>query len=202
MEQYLISLLFVVFVYLIGSIPSGSIIARFVAGLDITGVGSGNIGATNVSRHLGYKWGIVTLLLDAAKGYLPTHLAQAALGPELSLEIALLALAPVVGHQFSVFMQFKGGKGVATAAGVWLALSPLCLLIALIPFALAIILWRMVSLGSLCLVSALPFLIWLSGRPQALFASSIATALLVVYRHRDNIRRIMKGSEPRLELKG
>ena len=153
----------VIFAYLVGSIPTGYVLGR-LAGIDIREVGSGNIGATNVARAVGKGRGIATLIGDAAKGFIPVYLVVLfGLSP---IETALTGVAAVMGHLFPVFLKFQGGKGVATAVGVLLALAPLATLILLVVFALALAASRIVSLSSLAAALAAPATLWLlSTRP-------------------------------------
>ena len=182
--------------YLLGSVPFGKIIARRVSGVDISKEGSGNIGATNVSRVVGLSWGIITLILDVSKGILPVVLYMRYCG-EGSWPMMLNALAPVVGHQFSIFAALRGGKGVATAIGVWIVLAPISLITALGVFAAAAAIWRYVSLASLAFSLALPIVLLISGNGPHLVATSVVTAVLILIKHKDNIERISNGTEPR-----
>lgn len=192
--------LFIVGAYLAGSIPFGAFIARIVARIDITQHGSGNIGATNVARSVGLKWGILTLVLDALKGFGPAALFQSHFGgvdggPAPALGLAAVALASLVGHQFSVFGRFRGGKGVATALGAYLAISPLACLAGLAVFIVVVRIWDFVSLGSMTAALLGPLLFWLlDGRGPIILSGGIM-ALLICFQHRQNIRRLIKGTE-------
>lgn len=200
--------------FLLGSIPFGYIVAR-ARGLDIRKVGSGNIGMTNVWRELGAGAGITVLVLDALKGWLPVTMlywclqrlpvqsADLAAGLSTALWLPMLvALAAVLGHTFSPWMKFKGGKGVATGLGVLIALYQIWVLIPLAIFLLTLALSRYVSLGSILAalaVAALPLLA-LAGLPQLqplshLWPFGVLVAIIVVYTHRENIRRLMAGTE-------
>lgn len=182
--------------YLLGSIPFGLLIARTFARVDVRGAGSGNIGATNVARTAGKKLGIATLLLDAGKGALAVVLARA-LGLELPWVCGAAALA-VLGHVFPVWLGFKGGKGVATAAGVFLALAPAATAVAVLVFALAFAVGRVVSvaslLGSLALVGAL---VLLDGRTPV-WVTGLALVALIFARHAGNLSRLVRGQESKL----
>jgi len=177
-----------------GSLPFGRLIARKVADIDITQRGSGNIGATNVARELGLKWGVLTLILDLLKGFVPVFVLSH-LQPQHQLGHALVGLAALVGHQFSLFQGFSGGKGVATALGVYLVLAPLPALIAMGCFALTVIIFDFVSLGSIISAGLMPVLLILSGKSLTMvFASCLVTALIWI-KHRGNMRRLLRGEE-------
>jgi glycerol-3-phosphate acyltransferase PlsY len=190
--------IFAVASYLFGSIPFGKLIARKVAHIDITQKGSGNIGATNVARELGIKWGILTLVLDMLKGFVPVVLF-ASLGPQVGIghEIGLsvVGLSALSGHQFSVFLKFRGGKGVGTALGIYLAISPLSCLIALMLFILIVYVWDFVSLGSMLSALVMPLLFALFGKTPPLVIGAVIAAALIVIKHKDNIQRLIKGNE-------
>lgn len=189
-------ILFCIGAYLLGSIPFGLLIAK-IMGVDIRKHGSGNIGATNVTRTLGKKLGILTLCLDVLKGWLPVTVSATLLqGHENSEQVlAATALCAFLGHCYSIFLRFKGGKGVATAAGAFLALCPQALAIALFSFIL--IVWRtgFVSAGSLTAALVMPVmqLFFLPSIPISIATWTIA--VLVWWKHRDNIQRLMQGKE-------
>lgn len=189
-------ILYAIIGYLLGSVPFGRIIGLLVAGVDVTRRGSGNIGATNVGREIGTSWGLITLLLDAAKGFFPVLLLLEH-GPVSDWAVALAALAPVVGHQFPVFSGFRGGKGVATALGVWLAASPLAAVMAVLPFAVFTAIWRYVSLGSIAASLSLPLLMFIAGEGVPYIIAGLITGLLILLRHRQNIQRLLSGDEPK-----
>jgi glycerol-3-phosphate acyltransferase PlsY len=194
------SVLFVIAAFLLGAIPFGKFIGRWVAQVDVTQTGSRNIGATNVARHLGIRWGLLTLLLDTLKGFLPVALyayTHAAPAPAREVWLAAVGLSSLLGHQFSPFLHFRGGKGVATALGMFLALSPAACLLALPLFVITVYKWDYVSLGSLVSACAMPLLMTLLGRPGPLIAGSVLAAGLICLRHRDNIARLIKGEETR-----
>jgi glycerol-3-phosphate acyltransferase PlsY len=196
-RRKVLSLIFYILLgYLLGAVPFGRIIGFLVAGIDLTSRGSGNIGATNVGREIGTSWGLITLLLDAAKGFLPVLLLLEN-APVSDWAVTLAILAPVVGHQFSVFSGFGGGKGVATSLGVWLAASPLAALMAVLPFALCTAIWRYVSLGSIAAALSLPLSIFIVGEGVPYILAGLITGLLIIFRHRQNIQRLLTGDEPR-----
>jgi glycerol-3-phosphate acyltransferase PlsY len=189
---------FVLLAFLLGSIPFGKIIARKVARIDITKHGSGNIGATNVAREVGTRWGLLTLALDLLKGFLPVYLVSPHfLGtvPSNDWTIALVSLAALLGHQFSVFEKFRGGKGVATALGVYLAVSPISCLVALLIFVAVVFVWDIISLASMISAASMPLLLSLMGYPFPLIGAAAVAAALIVLKHRDNIARIRAGQE-------
>jgi glycerol-3-phosphate acyltransferase PlsY len=190
-------LIFVVFAYLVGSIPTGLLLAKAFAGVDIRNTGSGNIGATNVYRTLGRKVGLLTLVGDCLKGLIPVLAAQA-LG-FTSPWIALVGLAAFLGHVYTVFLGFKGGKGVATALGVFLAVSPLAVLGALVVFSLVLYKWRFVSLASITAAAVVPSLVAIIDKRPEIVAMSIVIAALVIWKHRENIKRLKQGTENRFK---
>jgi glycerol-3-phosphate acyltransferase PlsY len=179
--------------FLLGSFPTGIVFAR-ARGVDLRKVGSGNIGATNVGRAMGKGWAILVLVLDACKGLLPVLAARAlGFGPWVA---GICGFAAVAGHSFSVFLGGKGGKGVATSLGAGLGLAPLPTLGAFAIYGLLFLIFRISSIGSIAAVVAFPVLIYVLGpRDPALVAFGLATAALVVLRHKDNVRRLVRGEE-------
>lgn len=191
--------------YLLGSIPWGKLIAASVAHIDITTRGSGNIGATNVSRELGLKWGLLTLTLDGLKGFLPVFIAEHYLvGPPLTTAIGLSAIgiSALLGHQFSLFRKFSGGKGVATALGIYLAIAPLPCLLALMLFLGVVYKWQYVSVGSLVAAFSMPVLLALFHKPRPIALGALAIAGFIFIKHRDNINRLASGKESRWRRNG
>lgn len=189
-------ILFFVIAFLLGAIPFGRLISQWVAKIDITRRGSGNIGATNVARELGLKWGILTLVLDLLKGLAPTLLFDR-LFPEASLGLSITGLCALLGHQFTPFLRFRGGKGVATALGVYLAISPLGCLAAALVFLLTVYIWDFISLGSMVGACAVPVFFVLLGLPLSAVLASVVAAGLICVKHRDNIERLLAGKERR-----
>jgi acyl phosphate:glycerol-3-phosphate acyltransferase len=190
--------------YFLGSIPFGLLMARLFGGGDVRKTGSGNIGATNVARVAGPLAGILTLLLDAGKGWFAVWLAVRFMHGE-ALAMVLAGFFAMLGHCFPVWLRFRGGKGVATAAGVFLALSPAAMLAGFILFLLVVGFWRYVSLASIAAAAALPLLIYLLwaphfAPPQSVTLTSLAIAALVIYQHRGNIGRLARGEEPKFSL--
>ncbi|MEZ0329287.1 MAG: glycerol-3-phosphate 1-O-acyltransferase PlsY [Dissulfuribacterales bacterium] len=194
--DWLQRILFCVGAYLLGSIPFGLLIGKAM-GTDIRKHGSGNIGATNVTRTLGRKLGILTLSLDVLKGWLPVIISANLLQGQENFEsiLSATALCAFLGHCYSIFLRFQGGKGVATAAGVFLAICPQALAIALLSF--IIVVWRtgFVSAGSLTAALVMPLLqmFFLPSLPVSIATWTIAA--LVWWKHRDNIQRLLRGKE-------
>lgn len=181
--------------YLIGSIPFGLLLTRVVLGADVRQSGSGNIGATNVTRVAGRTLGVLTLLLDTAKGFAPVFVCVLL---ELNTPtLGAVGLATVAGHCFSVFLRFQGGKGVATGLGVFAALHPPGAAIGAAGYALAFALSRISSVGSLTLVTLVLLSGTLFGIPRPILGAEGAIALLILFRHRENIRRLLQGKEAR-----
>jgi glycerol-3-phosphate acyltransferase PlsY len=183
----------VIVAYLIGSIPFGYLIVRGKIGADIRQTGSGGTGATNVSRRAGKVAGVVTLALDALKGAAAVLIARALTGNDWVL--AMAAIAVLVGHIFPVWLGFRGGKGVATGAGVFLVVAPVALLLAGIVFLAIVFLTRYVSLGSMVAAATIPLFVWLLSGSQPLLLAAILGALLIVFAHRGNIGRLAHGTE-------
>ena len=182
--------------YLIGSIPTGLLLGK-AYGIDVRKEGSGNIGATNLYRTVGRKVGIITLLGDCLKGLLPVLIVKlSTFPPELA---AWVGLAAFCGHVFSLFLKFKGGKGVATALGVFLALAPLAVAIAVALFAVLMFIWRYVSLGSISAAAAMPLAVYLLGGSRTITVVTFIIALIVIARHYENIRRLLSGTESRFK---
>jgi acyl phosphate:glycerol-3-phosphate acyltransferase len=188
--------------YLLGSIPSGFLLARLKR-VDVRQIGSGNIGATNVARSAGRTLGLLTLLFDVAKGAIPVLVVggidwELSAGADFALRARIVAaLAVLIGHCFPITLGFKGGKGVATALGALLALAPAALPLPLLLFAGLFALFRRVSLASLGAAIATPISASLAGYDSALALAAAAMAVLIIYRHRENIGRLLAGTEPR-----
>ncbi len=204
-----------VLAYLLGSIPFGYILVRVFTGEDVRQVGSGNIGATNVARKAP-GLGMMTLILDAAKGYAAVRLGMyiadrtvmaksvAADMTPYYLVVGLAAVCAILGHIFPVWLRFKGGKGVATGVGVFLAIVPNAVLIVLAIFAVILLLFHYVSLASIIATAAFPvvgYLLISSGERSLLVPFMCAASLLIIAKHHQNIRRLLTGTEHRLELR-
>jgi|SRR5262245_15142051 len=180
--------------YLIGSVPNGYLLGK-LAGVDIQKVGSGNIGAANVARTLGKWQGALTLVADAAKGFLPVFVALE-LGLS-SVNLALVAIAAFLGHLYPVFLKFRGGKGVATGLGALLALAPLATAVLIVVFAAVALSTRLVSLSSIAAAVATPVILWLFNQQAVIVGVGLFFGAMITLRHRSNIQRILAGTEPR-----
>lgn len=194
--------------YLLGSIPFGYLLVRLSVGDDVRETGSGGTGATNVTRRAGKGVGVLTLLLDLLKGTAAVLIARALLGAGEDAQwwVCAAGAAAVLGHVFPVWLKFRGGKGVATGLGVFLVLAPLATLCALFLFVVVVWLWRYVSLGSMVAASVLPFAVWMLSRlgvsdraPKPLLVLSILGAALIVFMHRANVGRLLRGEESKLK---
>ncbi|GAC1668845.1 MAG: glycerol-3-phosphate 1-O-acyltransferase PlsY [Candidatus Acidiferrum sp.] len=194
--------------YLLGSIPFGLLLGKIFGGADVRQSGSGNIGATNVARVAGPAAGILTLLLDGAKGAVAVLLAARATTEGSSFFASstwmmIAGFAALLGHCFPVWLRFRGGKGVATAAGIFLALSPPAGFGAIVVFILVVVRWGYVSLASIAAAAAMPLLVYLlwaphHAPPPTVTFGALAAALLVVYKHDANIQRLVEGREPKI----
>lgn len=182
--------------YLLGSVPTGLLLARSM-GVNIREAGSGNIGATNVYRTIGRKLGILTLVGDCLKGLIPVLVAKWLGLPEIW--VAAIGLAAFLGHVYTVFLGFKGGKGVATALGVFLGTSPLPVLFAMAIFALLLYKWRYVSLASITAAASIPLLVWVIDGSPHFIVMSFFIAGIVVAKHHENISRLRAGTESKFK---
>jgi acyl phosphate:glycerol-3-phosphate acyltransferase len=191
MEVYLLVLL----AYLLGSVPTGYIVGS-LAGIDVRKAGSGNVGATNVARVVGKCHGIVTLVVDIAKGLVPVIVALS-LGL-MPAATAFVGVAAFLGHLYPVFLRFQGGKGVATALGVFLGLAPWATLVLMAIFVLVLLATRLVSLSSMVASASTPIVFWFFFHSPILTGTSLFIAAMIVLRHRGNIQRLRLGTEPRL----
>jgi acyl phosphate:glycerol-3-phosphate acyltransferase len=201
-----------VIAYLVGSLPFGLLIGRYVAGVDIRQAGSGNIGATNVARVLGKRLGLIVLILDCLKGALPTALLPGLLSNSASLRLHLAVVsgtAAILGHMFPCWLKFRGGKGVATALGVALALGPISTAAAFVVFVVCMLLTRIVSLSSMLAAGTFCAAELWQLRPSpfgnetwSLAAFSTFVPLLIIVRHRSNLARLLQGTEPKFQFGG
>lgn len=197
-------LLFAVLAYFLGSLPNGVVIGKKVKGIDIRDHGSGNSGATNAYRVLGAKYGIIVLVADVLKGFIPVMLADMAGVQGTSL--ILIGIVAIVGHSLSFFLEFKGGKGVATSLGVFLYLVPQVMLIIIAAFIAVVYTTRYISLASIVGAGLLPVLTSFMplrdgiSRPS-IFIISLFMGLFVIYRHKTNITRLLNGTENKFKVK-
>lgn len=195
----------VLLAYLLGSIPFGYLLVRAQSGKDVRGMGSGNIGATNVARMAGWSIGVATLVLDAAKGFFAVWLMDRLSAGSIRF-MMLAALAAIAGHVFPVWLRFSGGKGVATAAGSFLAVSWPAVAAAMAVFLIVAGFWRYVSLASVSAAASLPLLVYIlyaprHAPPTAVSAGALLAAALIIWKHKGNILRLMAGTEPRFEFR-
>lgn len=187
--------------YLLGSIPFGYLIVRWQRGIDVRATGSGSIGATNVMRNLGVLGFVATFILDAGKGLLAVLLAS-----KITLQnptwVAAAAFAAVLGHCFPVWLRFRGGKGVATGVGVFIAIAPWQVVLVLVIFAIVVAIWRYISLGSIVATAAFPVLVYLMKHPPIqVVLGAAGAALVIIARHNANIARLLKGTENKVGQK-
>jgi len=191
-----IGIFIALFGYLLGSVPTGVLLTKFFSKVDPRKVGSKNIGAANIFRTAGKKLGILTLVGDVLKGMIPIGIAI-----QLDVSdpwIAIAGLSAFLGHIFPIFLGFKGGKGVATALGVYLMISPVAVFIEFLLFSGIIWKWRYISLGSITCATTIPILIaFFRSDSQAYFILSVIIAALILYRHQSNISRLLQGTENR-----
>ncbi len=186
-------ILLVVFAYLLGSVLFGEVVAK-TKGVNLREIGSGNVGATNVGRALGKKYALLVFFLDMLKGFIPTALAVSFYGLG-SKAVAFAGIASVLGHMFSVFDNFRGGKGVATAFGVILGISVKLAFLMLVVWSVVLYWKRYVSLASIITSVVAPAMFLFAGYPFHIFLMGIVIAGLIVYKHRSNIERLMRGEE-------
>jgi acyl phosphate:glycerol-3-phosphate acyltransferase len=206
----MIWILIVILAYLIGSFPSGYLVAKR-QGIDIRQHGSGNIGATNVLRVMGKKWGYLVFLCDSLKGFIAVKLGVllvASAGADLTLAAVVAGVCCIIGHNYTVWLHFKGGKGIATSIGVILAIVPIIIvLLVLIVWLAVFFIWKYVSLASICAALSLPVAVLIlfpliaHGNFGALLLFSALVAALAVWRHRSNIDRLLHGNENRFGTK-
>ncbi|HEX5964062.1 MAG TPA: glycerol-3-phosphate 1-O-acyltransferase PlsY [Gemmatimonadales bacterium] len=184
--------------YFLGAIPTSYLLSRLFAGIDLRQHGSGNLGATNLYRVLGWKYAVPAAIVDIAKGAIPVLMFAPQASTSQLFAIAC-GVAAIIGHVFSVFVGFKGGKGVATAAGVMLGLAPLALAVSAVVWVVLVRLTGYVSVGSIVAAAVLPLGVFLLERPatSAVFWISVAIAAGVIILHRRNIERLLKGTENR-----
>lgn len=192
------------FSYLLGSIPVGWIVARLFFKTDIRSKGSGNIGATNALRQFGTAVGLIVLLLDMSKGIIAVLLAKSIYGSG-TMMVVICGLLAILGHVFPIWLKFKGGKGVATAAGVFIALTPISLLIALLVFIVVVVITRYVSLGSIVAALSLLAVNLMSffrqpNKDYALLILVVLIVAMIIYKHKENIARLIRGNENKISF--
>lgn len=187
--------------YLLGSLPFGYLIVRWQKGIDVRTTGSGSIGATNVMRNLGIIGFVATFVLDVGKGIAAVLLASRMTGGQ-PWWIAASAVAAILGHCFPVWLKFRGGKGVATGVGVFIALAPLQVVLVLVIFAIVVAIWRYISLGSIIATAAFPVLVhYMKHAPLPIVLGAAGGALIIIVRHHANIRRLFMGTESQVGKK-
>ncbi|MGA2987843.1 MAG: glycerol-3-phosphate 1-O-acyltransferase PlsY [Terriglobia bacterium] len=187
--------------YLLGSIPFGYLIVRWQKGIDVRNTGSGGTGATNVMRNLGIVGFVGTFLLDVGKGILAVLLASRLTSGDPRW-IALSSVAAILGHCFPIWLRFRGGKGVATGVGVFLALAPVQVALALVIFAIIVAIWRYISLGSIVATAAFPLLVhFMKHAPLPIVFGAAGGALIIITMHHANIRRLLSGTENKVGRK-
>lgn len=189
--------IWIIAAYLLGCLPTGLLLGK-LQGIDVRKEGSGNIGATNLYRTAGRKFGIYTLVGDCLKGFLPVFLACKLAGM-VEPDLAWIGLAAFCGHVFPVFLRFKGGKGVATGLGVYLALAPLAVLIALVVFLLFVVIWRYISLGSIMAAVIMPIFISFQQHSIQLLIATTIISTIVICKHHGNISRLLAGTETKFK---
>jgi len=189
-------IIIVILNYIIGSIPAAYIAGKVLKGIDIRQYGSGNVGATNAFRVLGKGPGIFVFAADVLKGVVGVYLAKAFL-TDLWLIVAA-SLAVIIGHSYSIFLGFKGGRGVAAGAGIILSLSPRVLLLALVLFVIIVVTTKYVSLGSITAAFSIPILMLFFGEPAPIKLLGLTADLFVLYRHKPNIKRLLNGTESKI----
>jgi glycerol-3-phosphate acyltransferase PlsY len=185
--------LLLAFAYLLGSVPTGVILAKAFSDVDPRTQGSRNIGATNVFRTAGKKLGAITLLGDTVKGFLPVIIARSSM--DSNFWVGAVGLAAFIGHLYPIFLRFKGGKGIATGLGVFLALAPLPAILSCLIFAAVAYRWRYISLGSLAATAAFPVFLSFLNPHRVYLPFALAIGSLIFYRHRENIERLRAGKE-------
>ena len=184
--------------YFFGAIPSGVWIGKIFKNIDVRDYGSKNSGATNSYRVLGAKLGVVVLIMDVLKGFIPLYIAS-----HFNLmynDLVILGLVAILAHTFSCFISFKGGKGVATSLGVFLFLAPVITLILLVIFILVVYFTKYISLGSITAAFLLPIFTFFTHRDTYLFTLSVVIAIFVIYRHKTNISRLLSGTENKFKF--
>jgi glycerol-3-phosphate acyltransferase PlsY len=182
--------------YLLGAVPTSYLVGRWARGIDLRREGSGNLGATNAFRVLGWRLAVPVLVVDMLKGWAPAYLLPRWLEVGAGWALAFGAAA-IVGHVFSIYMRFRGGKGVATSGGVFLGVAPWAALAAIAVWVLIVAATRIVSVASLAAALVVPVVVWVTQGVGAVLWLSLALLVFVVYAHRANIQRLLRGEEHR-----
>ena len=191
-------LMLMIFAYIVGGIPFAYILVKLKTGKDIRTIGSGNVGGTNAARAAGIHIGLLVGLLDMLKGALPTYIALKVCGADAAV---LVGVTAVIGHMFTPFLSFQGGKGVATGTGAFLVLAPDAVAVGTVIWLIITAIFRFVSLGSMMAAVGMAVYVILFKDIPMLWVASIALALLIIVRHRSNIRRLLKGEEPKFKFR-
>ena len=196
----MMSLLILLIAYVLGAIPVGYLLVKWTTGADVRTAGSGNIGATNVLRTTGRTAGVVTLVLDIAKGFAAVWIAGRLSGGH-AIWMSAAALAVMAGHAYPVFLRFRGGKAVASFIGAFLCLTPLAMVCALVIF-IGVVAWsRQISLGSISAAATFPLAVWIVEHPQLpVFVAAVLAGAFIIYRHSTNIGRLRSGTEHRFSF--
>ncbi len=195
MAFYIALIVVIIFSYLIGSIPTGYLIVKAKTGKDIREIGSGSTGATNVKRVLGKKWFITVMVLDAIKGALPVFIAKTFIPDDLGIYAVVAAICVIIGHSKPIFLQFKGGKSVASGVGTIIALNWMVGILIAIIWAIITYITRYVSVGSIIVVAISPILMYYFKNPVFYTIYCAIAAVYIIYLHRQNIQRLIKGEE-------
>ena len=194
----LLFIFILIVIYLVAAIPTGIVLAKVMGYEDVRDKGSGNIGATNVYRVAGKLAGVLTLTGDILKGFLPLLACKTWLAPTPA-QLGIACAMAIVGHCYPVYLKFRGGKGIATALGIFLVMSPTAVLGAAIVFGITVATTRFISLGSVLAAMSAPLLVLMLNQPQPIFLATLFIAALIVWRHRSNIKRLMDGAEDRFK---
>jgi len=194
----LLFIFILIVIYLIAAVPTGIVLAKVMGYEDVRDKGSGNIGATNVYRVAGKLAGVLTLAGDILKGFLPLLACKTWLAPTPT-QLGIACAMAIVGHCYPVYLKFRGGKGIATALGIFLVMSPIAVLGAAIVFGITVATTRFISLGSVLAAMSAPLLVLMLNQPQPIFLATLFIAALIVWRHRSNIKRLMDGAEDRFK---
>jgi len=198
--DWLIVIGLIVLGYLVGSLSPSVFLGRAVKGIDVRRVGSGNAGTTNAFRALGVRLGIAVLLLDLLKGVIPVVVARLVLHDGRPVVIVLVAFACILGHNYSVFLRGKGGKGVATGAGAAIALMPIPMAIVVVVFVVLLLTVRIVSVASVTATIMYPVMAAVFQRPLAYIVGACVMSAVVLFAHRGNLKRLWKRKEPRVKF--